>query len=305
MYAQLWSPTAVVVIVAAISVVAGLRHVGLSRGERAELLRLVRALPANRGRIGPRGLPAAILQPAKVAGQKAPGVSGGIGAVPRLAGPGSPEVSPKLWFVGDLEPRLSSQSSDEPPSDTPAPRGVLIKGVSARTSIPIARRVLEDEDKKEWRTRLALEMIDALPEVDLEGAVVAADTGYGSLSGFRRGLTARGLPYLLRVGPVTAARELAPDGPSPSAAEARDVLQERIAAQPQPRVAWREPELVVLRGAEQILVCEGPNLGGGGTFWLSNLPAGTAPQRLALLLRLANRGRVERAASGPLRDAHK
>ena len=273
-YAHLWSPTAVVVIVAAISLAGGLRDVRLGHRVRhvaPKLLHLLRAPLAGAWRAGEAGRAAALL-------------SGGIAAVPRLvrraeprgrsgaglvafrellrpAGrlrgiatvrppratahrprreprvaqpvPASPlqsflldelrrrtgsdesrhrqprslahlqpdeladllswsslqrfvtqrairEINPELWFVDDLERRLPRQtrvSRGELSGRTrPAPRGVWITGVSARASIPVAWRVLEDDGKaKEWRTRLALEMIDLLPELSLGGAVVSAD----------------------------------------------------------------------------------------------------------------------------------
>ncbi len=298
-YADLGSPTAVVLIVTVVSLVAGLRDERLRDRGRAQLQGLqLRTLVAGRRRIGPRGLPAAVLQPAEVVSQEASSVSDRIAAVSEPAGRARRKVTPELWFVDDFEQRNRSQAPDEPRSHTAtAPRGVLITGVSARTSIPVAWRVLEGEGKKEWRTRLALEMIDALQGPDLRETVVAADTGFGSLSGFRRGLTARGLSYLLRVSPVTAAREFAPDGPSRSAAEAREILEERMGAQPRSRAGRDGSELVVLEGAEQILICEVPSAGGDSVFWLSNLPVWTAPERLASLVRSANRRRVEGAAN--------
>jgi hypothetical protein len=158
--------------------------------------------------------------------------------------------------------------------------------------------VLEDDEKgKEWRARLALEMIDALPELGPGGAVVAAGTAYGSLTGFRRGLEARGLPYLLRVDPVTAAREFAPDKPSRSAAEAREVLRERVAdvGGTRPNGAQgNEPELVIVQSAEHLLLCEVRAARRAEVFWLSNLPAETAPGRLASLTRFADRSRADR-----------
>lgn len=225
------------------------------------------------------------------------------------------EVKPKLWFVDDLEQLLRRQghaSRGEQPGRVrpPAPRGAWITGLSARKSVPIAWRVLEEgRESKEWRTRLALEMIDSLPEPGLGEAVVAAGTAYGSLSGFRRGLEARGLPYLLRVDPVTAARELAPDKPRRSAAEAREVVRGRIAGgagvavRAQSNGAGSEPELVVVLGNEHLLICEIAAGGQASAFWLSNLPTVTSPQRLASLVRLANRSRIERASRDLLLDA--
>jgi hypothetical protein len=388
-YAHLWSPTAVVVIVAAISIAAGLRDVGLlhrARHVAPQLLRLLRAPFVGARRVGESGLPVAVIFTSELAGRAAGRLSGGIAAAPRLARrqagrrrrgiaavrppratghrslseravappvvpspsqgllldepqrptgshdrrrgqPPRPladlqpqelaallsqaslqrfltqravdEIDPQLWFVDDLDRRLRRQAPGSPDhSPLPASRGVWITGVSARTSIPVAWRVLEDE-AKEWRTRLALEVIDALP--DLGGGVVAAGTAFGSLSGFRRGLEERCLPYLLRVDPVTAAREVARDRPSRSAAEARQELRERIdeagvaLAGARPNGTREEPELVLVEGAGHLLLCEVPGTGRAEAFWLSNLPPETAPGRLASLIRLANRSHVKRA----------
>lgn len=218
------------------------------------------------------------------------------------------EVNPELWFVDDLERRLRPQRlisngelSVRPPS---APRGVWITGVSARTSIPVAWRVLKGDARKEWRTRLALEMIDALPLTGPGEAVVAAGAAYGSLSGFRHGLEERGLSYLVRIDPIAAAREIAPNKPSRSAAEAREELRKQIDARAgaQPSEG-HEPELAVVPGAEHLLLCEPRATGQESLFWLSNLPATTAPERLASLVRLANRSHLERETTDFLRGA--
>ena len=366
-YADLWSPAGVVVIVTAISLVAGLRDFRLGQREG--------------WRASTRGLSDALLQTAQLAGRAAGSVSGGAAAVPRLAGllelprrrialrsrpkrtaelpePASPlqgflleelrqrtgsargirwrrpprsladldpnelsellswsslqryvaqrairDVKPELWFVEDLERRLRSRAPDEVPGGSPPiHRGVWITGVSGRTSIPVAWRVLEDPGK-EWRTRLALEMLDAAPEPGVGKAVVAADTDFGSLSGFRRGLVARGLSYLVRVDAVTAAREITPDSSSRSAAEARDLLHQQIAAQPQPHDDLTGPQLVVIPVGEQILICEVASAERESSFWLSNLPASTPLKQVRGLLLLANRCRVERGTTDLLQAA--
>lgn len=374
-YAHLWSPTAVVVILTAISLVAGLRDAGLSRRERAPLLELLRAPAAVRRRMRERGASAAVHRTAEIAGEEAGSVSGGIAAMPRAGrlellqrrltarrsapdplpseanAAASPlhgflldelrqrtgsstggarrrrqpsslidlepheladllswpslqryvvrrviqKVDPELWFVDDLERRLSPHRSDGLPAHNPdPPRGVCIAAVSTRANIPVAWRVLEEDGKSEWRTRLAFEALDMLPQRDLTEAVVTANTAYGSLSGFRRGLAERGLSYLVRVDPVTAAREVAPERRSHSAAEARDILLERIAAA-RPLTARDDPELVSVEGAEHVLLCEVSADGTDSAFWLSNVPARTAHELLASLVRLANEARVERA----------
>jgi len=267
-YAHLWSPTAVVVIVAGISLAAGLRDarsdsrvrharsVGWGDVPLAPAARAEKLAERSREQVG---RPAAALQ----------------GSLRDFVTERAREIDPEIWFVEDHEPGLPGQT-----------RGVLIAGVSAHTSIPVAWRTESDERAKEWRTRLALEMIDALPE--LGGAVVAAGSAFGSLAGFRRGLEARCLPYLLRVDPVTAAREVAPGRPSRSTAEARQTLQERVAD-----AGYEEPDVVLVEGAEHLLLCEVRATVGAGVFWLSNLPPDTAPGRLASLIRLANRSTAQ------------
>jgi hypothetical protein len=412
-YAHLWSPTAVVVVVAAIAVAGGLRDVGLGRLLRGAVPRLVglpRVLLAGVWSVASAGLPAAVIATADLGGRGAVRLSSGVAAAPRLARraavrrrgraglvaflallrpagngvrrvtalrpprPARPavprprrrprperperpqvaasplqrflldelrqrtgaqssrrrrpprslahlepneladllswsslqrfvtqraiqELNPELWFVDDLEQRLRLQTraargAASAGTAAQAPRGVWVTGVSARKSIPVAWRVLEDDGKqKEWRTRLALEMIDALPEPGLAGAVVAAGTAYGSLSGFRRGLETRGLPFLLRVDPVTAAREVAPDSPSSSAAEAREFLRKIVDSVSAANGDGEDQELVLVEGAEHLLLCEVPVTERASVFWLSNLPAETAPERLASLVRLAHRSR--------------
>lgn len=225
------------------------------------------------------------------------------------------QVVPELWFVDDLERRLRRTPIPRRTASGRTvhhvPRGVWITGVSQGRSVPVVWRVLEQDGRaKEWRTRLALEAIDALSGLGSYGAVVAAGPAHGSLSGFRRGLEERGLSYLLRVDAVTAARELAPDKPSRSAAEAREVVRERLAdgaaipTGPQPnRGARRMSDLVCVKGAQRLVLCEVAADGRMSAFWLSNLPAATAPERLAFLLRLAGRATIGRPADEPLLNA--
>jgi hypothetical protein len=293
-YAHLWSPTAVVVIVAAISLAGGL--LGAELGHPAR-----HARSASRGDVP---LASAAAGPVTASRHELADLLSSSSLQHFVTQRALRELNPELWFVDDLE-RWLRRGGPSGSTAPPTPRGVWITGVSASTSIPVAWRVLEDDRKpEEWRTRLAFEMIDALPE--LGRAVVAAGTAYGSLSGFRRGLEARCLPYLLRVDPVSAARALAPDRPSRSASEAREVLRERIAdaaaapAGPQANGAREEPTLVVVQGTEHLLLCEVPVTAPASALWLSNLPAETAPGRLASLVRLADRSRVDCASPEPL-----
>jgi hypothetical protein len=298
-YTHRWSPTAVVVIVAAISLAGGLRDVWLGH-------RVRHARSPSGGDAAPA--PAGRAEKLAERSRRERAVARPVTALPLslqrfVTQRAIREINPELWFVDNLERRLPRQtraSRGEPAGRTP-PRGVSITGVSAHTSIPIAWRIEDDEKAKEWRTRFALEMIDALPE--LGAAVVAAGAAFGSLAGFRRGLEARCLAYLLQVDPVTAAREVAPDRKSRSATEARQILQERTAdgaavlSGAQPKGSHEEPDLVIVEGAGHLLMCEVRATMRAGVFWLSNLPAETAPGRLAYLIRLANRSSAERAAA--------
>ena len=220
------------------------------------------------------------------------------------------QINPELWFVDDLERRLARRTSvsGRALAGSPAsrvPRGVWVTGVSERTSVPVAWRVLKEHGRhKEWRTRLALEAIDSLYGMDGgggSGPVVTAGTSFGSLSGFRSGLEERGLPYLLRVDAVTAARELAPDEPAHSAAEARDVVRRRlgdpVATTPDSNSGGEEKsKLVLARRAERLVLVEVASTGDASVFWLSNIPAGADRDRLASLVRLARHHSAERSS---------
>lgn len=299
-YAHLWSPTAVVAIVAAISLAGGLRDV--RPGGR---VLHARSPSGGNAPLAPAEWAEALAERSRQERAVAQPMTASPLSQQRFVTQSAiREINPELWFVDDLERRLPQQtrvSRGEPAGGTP-PRGVSITGVAAHASIPIAWRIEDGEKAKEWRTRFALELIDALPE--LGAAVVAAGAAFGSLAGFRRGLEARCLPYLLRVDPVTAAREVAPDRKSRSAAEARQTIQERtedgtaVLSRAQPKGSHEEPEFVIVEGAGHLLLCQVRATTRAGVFWLSNLPAETAPGRLSSLIRLANRSSAERAAAG-------
>lgn len=220
------------------------------------------------------------------------------------------QINPELWFVDDLERRLTRRRSVSGralagSAASRVPRGVWVTGVAERTSVPVAWRVLkEDERHKEWRTRLALEAIDSLYGMDGgsgSGPVVAAGTSFGSLSGFRSGLEQRDLPYLLRVDAATAARELAPDEPTHSAAEARDVVRRWLGGPAATTLDSNsggegKSKLVLARRAERLVLVEVAATGDASVFWLSNIPAGADRDRLAFLVRLARHHNAERSS---------
>ncbi|HET9116324.1 MAG TPA: hypothetical protein VFN33_09545 [Gaiellaceae bacterium] len=220
------------------------------------------------------------------------------------------QINPELWFVDDLERRLARRTSASGralagSAASRVPRGVWITGVSERTSVPVAWRVLKENGRrKEWRTRLALEAIDSLYGMDDgggSGPVVTAGTSFGSLSGFRSGLEERGLPYLLRVDAVTAARELAPDEPAHSAAEARDVVRRRLGGPAATTLdsnsgGEEKSKLVLARRVERLVIVEVASTGDASVFWLSNIPAGADRDRLTSLVRLARHHNAERSS---------
>lgn len=67
------------------------------------------------------------------------------------------------------------------------------------------RCAIPDEARHREKWRLALDMIDELAEWGLPARPVVADAGYGDASGFRQGLTDRGLTYAVAVNPIATA----------------------------------------------------------------------------------------------------
>lgn len=64
------------------------------------------------------------------------------------------------------------------------------------------RCAIPDDQRHREKWRLALDMIDELVEWGLPARPVVADAGYGDASGFRQGLTDRGLTYVVAVNPI-------------------------------------------------------------------------------------------------------
>jgi hypothetical protein len=214
------------------------------------------------------------------------------------------EIEPQVWLIEDLELRGRWNGGSSPA----APVGVWVTAVSDTLSVPLDWRLLQDDTasgRRAWRSRLALEALDGLCALASTPPVIAAGPGYGSLRGFRAGLEARQLNYLVRVEPAIAFDEVAPAGASQRGLRASDsrslitdyLHRRRIELEP---VSWREdgrrsagsaPSRVVqsrfgalrldasnpeVRGRDRRyrwLVCEWP---GGDEqpvrFWLSNLP---------------------------------
>lgn len=119
------------------------------------------------------------------------------------------EIGSQIWLIEDLDLRKRRQEGAPPPA------GVWVTAVSDTLSVPLDWRVLFDvaaPARHAWRSRLALEALDWLCGLDYKPPVIVAGPGYGSLRGFRGGLEARQLDYLVRVEPHTALDEIAPSG---------------------------------------------------------------------------------------------
>jgi hypothetical protein len=223
------------------------------------------------------------------------------------------KMRPEVWLVDDLGRRVGQhlRSTAAAGSSRSAPRGVCVTGVSETASIPVAWRVLDADGAAtvhEWRTRLAFEAIDGLDSLDFGSATVAAGPVYGSLTGFRNGLEARGIRYLVRIDSATAARELARGKRSGSAAEAREVVNRHLARKravaasysPQPDpdgpALPADEEYVALQVEERLVICAmRPAEKQPSVFWLTNLPKETPLETIVELARLADRHRVNRS----------
>lgn len=210
------------------------------------------------------------------------------------------------------------------------PVGVWISAVADTLGVPLDWRVLPDDaaqGRRPWRSRLALETIDGLRELDPTPAVIAAGPGYGSLRGFRAGLEERQLDYLVRVDPAIAFGELVPangvrnvHGATASRSMIADYLRgQQIELEP---FSWSEggrrpagsaTSRVVhsrfgalrmgsgseSRGRDRWLVCEWPDGAEQPVrFWASNLPSDTSAADFALLATLPARADLDGSRPG-------
>lgn len=190
-----------------------------------------------------------------------------------------------------------------------------------------AKAKIPDGVRHREKWRLALDMLDELLEWGLERRVVQADGGYGDITAFRVGLEERELEYVVQVKGTTSAHPhdaapVTPRGrgrgrpPSPRYPERPGSLRALVlaagadAARP---VTWREGDrgplssrFVCLRVRpandaqrdddgvlpERWLLAEWPaGKDEPVKYWLSNLPADTALERLVARAKL--RWRVE------------
>jgi len=77
-----------------------------------------------------------------------------------------------------------------------------------RAAIVVAKRdraAITDDIRHREKWRLALDMLDEIIAWGLPKLPVTSDSGYGDATGFRLGLTARGLPYAVQVDPTATA----------------------------------------------------------------------------------------------------
>jgi SRSO17 transposase len=270
----------------------------------------------------------------------------------RLARRMTAEIKPEGWVIDDtalpkdgrMSPGVGRQYCGALGKTANCQVLVSVNAVTDRASCPLDWRLFlpeECDDDVERRTRakipdevrhrekwrLALDAIDELLAWGLEAKVVQADGGYGDITGFRVGLEARKLEYVVQVKGATSAHSAAaapvtpayqgrgrPPKPrypdKPTSLRALALAAGADAARP---VTWREGDrgpltsrFIALRARpandaqrqddgvlpERWLLAEWP----AGTdepvkYWLSNLPADTPLARLVGLAKL--RWRVE------------
>jgi SRSO17 transposase len=182
-------------------------------------------------------------------------------------------------------------------------------------------RAVVPEDQRQSRTKpqIALELLDRVCGEGLPGSVVVADAGYGASGGFRDGLAARELRYVVGVkgdavvfpaepawadrprrgptGPAPSRKVLAPGSPPPVP------IGELAASLPRRKVTWRagtKGELAArfawarvwpgqdwhegkYAGAEAVWLLVEEQADGQLKYALSNLPADTSCRRAVRL----------------------
>jgi SRSO17 transposase len=157
----------------------------------------------------------------------------------------------------------------------------------ARAGIPDAER-----HREKWR--LALDMLDEVREDwELPDLPVVADAGYGDATGFREGLTERGLAYAVAVKATTTAYpgDAVPERPS-YAGRGRPP----VPAYPQPHTTLRQLALETGRSTARTVTWRQ-----GSKTTRRNPRAEMRSRFLALRVRPANRT-IRRAADGSLPD---
>jgi SRSO17 transposase len=169
--------------------------------------------------------------------------------------------------------------------------------------------------RRKWE--IALDEIDSLIAAGVPRAVVLADAGYGTITEFRQGLMARGLPYAVGVQPEQGVALVPQEAPSrwrvrPAAGSAR-ALAVALPASAWKTVTWREgtrgPQTSrfaavrvrhthrarvtePVRASEWLLIEWPPGETDPAKYALSSLPAGMDIRELIRLWKM--RWRIER-----------
>ncbi|WP_434592565.1 IS701 family transposase [Streptomyces sp. A5-4] len=155
-----------------------------------------------------------------------------------------------------------------------------------------AKAAIPDSERHKEKWRLALDMLDEVREGwELPGLPVVADAGYGDATGFREGLTERGLAYAVAVKGTTTAYpgDAAPERP-PYSGQGRPPGW----AYPAPHTTLRQLALDTERSAARTVTWRQ-----GSKATKRNPRAEMRSRFLALRVRPANRT-IRRAADGTL-----
>ncbi|WP_442973741.1 IS701 family transposase [Saccharothrix sp. NRRL B-16314] len=179
------------------------------------------------------------------------------------------------WASAALDWRLFlPESWDDTKTDDEA-EAERVRTRRARCAIP------EDQRHRE-KWRLALDMLDEIvDDWGLPRRPVVADAGYGDASGFRQGLTDRGLTYVLAVNPIATAH---PAGASPVTPAYNGVGRRPVPRYPDPPTDLKTLVMDVGRSAGRFVVWR------HGSHRSAGNPTGRMRSRfLALRIRPANR----------------
>lgn len=291
-YVHLWSPEAVLLVVAAVAVAAALKGIESADGAGASTT----PAPAS-----PRAAPVHDAEP--------------FAALRRLVIPRTTkQVRPELWLLDDLDlrPRGQHLRSDGTSVDTPHRlRGVRVTALSEDTRVLLDWRLLgdvPDAGPRAWRCSLAVEALDRLADWGCEPAIVSSGAAYGASAAFRTALEARGLRYLVRLDTVAAFDRLAAKDdprrrltPLAKRRELAAYLHERNVvpepfSPPHPAARPTRSRFAVLSLERRVLLLEWPAAEEHPIrFWLSNLPQETSVARLATLATLPQRNRRPRS----------